>query len=188
MKTSTMQKHYFHILENMSEHDIINGYFGGSNLTTEYLNDYDADATNEFIGDFIDEYWNKGTEFPFTAFELISDPDLLLKETTCEFHNALSLITGNEHAEYILRHAKYCVGTGWNNFYVFAVPWAWDSADWYIIQAENEYEAYCELICRWEDNFKVDDEDIIEGETEINDNNNPVNTDNLQLVGVIKGA
>lgn len=183
-QTATISKVYWPIIQTMSPSDIVNGYFGGSNLTAEYLNDYSEEACNRLIGEWLDD--NPAAGRPeISAQDLIENPDYLMQSCASEFAASLQWLMRETYnsgtdAEWLLRHARMHFDA-WGNFYIFA-----DQGLWFIIRAENESEAFCELVTRFEQNFIIEEEDADE-ETERNDNGNAVCTDNLVLVGCISG-
>lgn len=180
MKNAQISKMYYQILETMSDSDILNGYFGGSNLTAEYLNDYSSSAVNGFVGEFLESH---GEEYKRenSFVDLIEDPDYLLQQCASEFHSALEYLMPGQ-GEYLLKNANYHLEP-WGKFYIFANA---DIACSYIIRASNECEAYQELVTRFEDAFSVDEDDVLEDQ-EYNDNGTPINTDYLVLLGMIEG-
>lgn len=191
MKTqrANISKVYWPIIQTMRPSDILNGYFGGSNLTAEYLNDYSEEACNRLIGEWLDD--NPPASRPdISAQDLIENPDYLLQSCASEFAASLQWLmreTGNSRidAEWLLRHAKMHFQP-WGNFYVFANPWSNACTDWFIIRAENESESYNILTTEFEQNFIIEEEDANEDNMR-NDNGNPVCTDYLVLVGCISG-
>lgn len=178
MKHAKIKKAFWTIVQTMTPSDIVNGYFGGSNLTAEYLNDYSADGINRFVADWLDDNLNKH-DTDMSTVDIIENPDNLLQECAYEFHSALSSIVG-ERSEWILQNASTWFDA-WGTFYVFANA---DIACSFIIRADNECEAFTELITRFESAFIVDEEN---GDTIFNDNGNPCNIDNLVLLGSISG-
>lgn len=180
MKNAQISKMYYQILETMSDSDIVNGYFGGSNLTAEYLNDYSSSAVNGFIGDFLESH---GEEYKRenSFVDLIEDPDYLLQQCASEFYSALEYIMPGQ-GEYLLKKANYHLEP-WGKFYLFC---SGDTAQVWIIRASNDWEAYNELVTRFEKAFAIDEDDIAEDQ-EYNDNGTPINTDYLVLLGMIEG-
>lgn len=69
-KIVTVNKYHQEILQSIDKYTLVDAYFGGSNLTAEYLNDYSSDGINEFIGEFIDEHWNKPHGGVFLLYKL----------------------------------------------------------------------------------------------------------------------
>jgi len=182
MKTATIKKGVYSILETMTSHDIINAYYGSCNLTAEYLNDYSSEAINLFIASFIDDNRN---DYDLTGEleirDILENPDSILNNCANEFYSALAYIIGDsERAEWLIKNASYHLEP-WGTFYIFANA---DIACSYIIRADNESEAINELITRFEQAFIIDEEDITE-DTLYNDNGEPVNIDYLVLLGVI---
>ncbi len=192
MKTIQINKAFSGILSSIDEHCIVNSFFGGSNLTANYLNDYSTEAENDFIGEWLDDNLNKPymESIELSAVEVINNPDCLLQYAASEFFSALHEIIGKHHPagdiETVFKNAN-CKFDSWGDYYVFADPVSNACARWYIIRYATFEEAYEELTCEFEGHFIIEDSaDIVEGETEINDNGNPVNTDNLRLIGCIK--
>lgn len=182
MKTATIKKVYWPIVESMGVSDIRNGYFGGSNLTADYLNDYSADGTNRFLGEWMDDYLHHSE---LSAVDLLESPDYLLQTCAAEFVSALAYLFDGDgsRAEWAIRNANTWFDA-WGQFFVYANA---DIACLYIIRAGSESEAFEELTTRFESAFAIDEEDADE-ETPRNDNGTPINTDYLQLIGVIQGA
>ena len=163
----------------MSHDDIRNGYFGGSNLTPTYLNDYSTDGTNGFIGGWLDGHLNKPGCPDISAVELIENPDYLLQFCASEFQHALAWLFGGdtEQAEYTLRHANTWFDA-WGDFFVYCNA---DIASVYIIRADSESSAFEELTTRFESAFECDESE----DRPRNDNGTPINVDYLRLVGRI---
>ena len=176
MKTATINPVYWQIVSTMSPSDLRNAYFGSCNLTAEYLNDYSSDALNRFLGEWMDEHLPRSE---LSAVDLLEKPDYLLEHCASEFCSALGVAIGDQsdRAEWMLRHANTWFDA-WGNFYVFAMG---DSANCYIIRAENESEAFSELTTRFESAFSVPDDES----EEYNDNGTAINTDYLVLIGCI---
>ena len=107
MKTATINPHLWPVVSDMSEDNFRNGYFGGSNLTANYLNDYSSDGINGFIGEWLDAHLNLPECPDVSALQLLEDPDHLLGECAYEFYRALAWILDDnaevaEHVEMIL--------------------------------------------------------------------------------------
>lgn len=189
MKTATVNKAFSGILESIDRYDLINSYFGGSNITASYLNDYSADSINEFIGNWLDENLNKEwmQDIELTASNVINDPDCILRQAGNEFFIALCAVLVNsklEDTEKIFKDS-YKFFNAYGNFYIYADNWSNACTNWYIIRASNNEEAINDLITRASPHFLIENEDY-EDEDLINDNGNHVNIDNLQLIGCIK--
>lgn len=184
MNQAKISKALWPILESMSASDIINGYFGGSNLTAEYLNDYSSAAINRFIADWIDDNPRHDLE-NICTFDLLENSDYLLQVCAAEFCSALTWILGGDRAraEWLLRHASMHFEP-WGKFYVFANA---DIACSFIIRASDESEALQDLLTRFESAFAIEESDA-SAETIRNDNGTPCNIDYLSLVGTIEGA
>lgn len=186
MKTATINKTFWPILESMGHSDIVNAYFGGSNLFAEYRNDY-TENPNAFLADWIEDNVNKPhwKDVDVDLVDLLDNPDNLLRESAYAFFRALAwLVDDNDRAEWLLRNAKFHLEP-WGSFYVFSNA---DIACTFIIRAENVAEAYNELTTRFEDSFSIEDEEDVDEDTERNDNGTPINTDYLVMVGEIKSA
>lgn len=189
MKTVTVNKAFSEILESIERHDLINSYFGGSNITTSYLNDYRTDSINEFIGNWLDENLNKEwmQDIELSAYEVINDPDCILRQAGNEFFIALCAVSVNsklEDTEKIFEHS-YKFFNDYGDFYIYADNWSNACTNWYIIRASNNEEAINDLITRFEAHFIIEDKEHEEDDL-INYNGNHVNIDNLQLIGCIK--
>lgn len=158
MKTVTVNKAFSEILES---NDLINSYFGDSNITASYINDYRTDSVN--------------------------DPDCILRQAGNEFFIALCAVLSNsklEDTEKIFKHS-YKFFNAYGNFYIYADNWSNACTNWYIIRASNNEEAINDLITRLEAHFIIENEDYKEDDL-INDNGNHVKIDTLQLIGCIK--
>lgn len=184
MKHAKIARAYWPIVESMSESDMRNAYFGGSNLVGEYLNDHGASASNKLIGDWLDDNLNKPGCPDIGAQELIENPDYLLQRCASEFVSALAwMFDGNgDYAEWLLRNASTWFDA-WGSFYVYGNA---DNACMFIIRAQNESDAYDELTTRFESAFAIDESDADE-DSPRNDNGTPINTDYLVCFGTIKG-
>lgn len=182
MKTATIKKVYWPIVESMSVSDIRNAYFGGSNLTADYLNDYSSDGINRFLGEWMEDNLHHSE---LSAVDLLEKPDYLLESCASEFVSALNYLFNGDgsRAGWAITNAN-CWFDAWGQFFVYANA---DTACLYIIRASNESDAYEELTTRFESAFAIDESDADE-ETQRNDNGTPINTDYLQLIGIIKGA
>lgn len=179
MKTARIPYEYWSIVSTMSAFDIVNAYFGGSNLTSEYLNSYRARDTEEFIDGFIADHHPLASIFEYMApDELAENPDYLLDYCANEFFSALAWIFDGDasRAEDTLRHAKTHFDA-WGNFYIYAHP-----VGEFIIRASSESDAYDALTQEFERFFECEDAE------EMNANGTPVNTEELRLVGRIVGA
>ena len=69
-------KAYSGIIASLLGNDIINGYFGGSNLLAEYLNDYSISNLNFFIAEWINE--NKADLDQFDINSILENPDWIM--------------------------------------------------------------------------------------------------------------
>lgn len=189
MKTVTVNKAFSEILESIDRHDLINSYFGGSNITASYLNDYRTDSINEFIGNWLDENLNKEwmQDIELSAYEVINDPDCILRQASNEFFISLCAVLPNAKLEDVEKifNNSYKFFNAYGNFYIYADNWSNACTNWYIIRASNNEEAINDLITRFESHFIIEDKEHEEDDL-INDNGNHVNIDNLQLIGCIK--
>ncbi len=84
-----------------------------------------------------------------------------------------------------LENAYYSNREYWDKWYVFADQISNSVSSFYIVNAENESEAYQTVITDFEKHFLIEDESDTNADTEYNDNGNPVNTDNLALCGIL---
>lgn len=189
MKTATLNKAFAEIIATLDDKDLINCYFGGSNLLANYLNDYRTEGISDFIGSWLDDNLNKEwtRDVELTASDVIEDPDCIMQYAGQEFFMALCYVLPNAEPEDVERVFKnsHKFFNSYGDFYVFADTWSNACTDWYIIRASNYEEAFSDLITRFEGSFIVADEDHSE-EDLINDNGNHVNTDILQFIGCIK--
>ena len=180
MITATINPRLWPIVSSMAPADLLNGYFGGSNLTADYLNAYSANGTNQFIGEWLDANLNQPGCPDISAVELTENPDYLLQVCASEFFNALATVFGGDAAqtEYTLRNAVTWFDAR-GDFFVFCKA---DSATVYIIRADSEEDAFDELTTRFESAFECD-------ERLRNDNGTPINVDYLQLIGrIVEGG
>ena len=76
VKTTKASKAYSGIIASLLGNDIINGYFGGSNLLAEYLNDYSISNLNFFIAEWINE--NKADLDQFDINSILENPDWIM--------------------------------------------------------------------------------------------------------------
>lgn len=188
MKTVIVNKAYRKILETIEPSTLLNSYFGGSNLTADYLNDFSQGSIDEFIGEWLDNNLNKPwmVHENIYAFEVINDPCIIFRYASCELVNALSCIChkNSQYIETIFKDSKKFFNTI-GDFYIFVNPWSNACANWYVIRASKGSEALQDLITCFEDDFIVENGDQNE-DTLLNDNGNHVNTDSLRLIGCIK--
>lgn len=171
--TVKISKPAWAIAESMSVSDFRNSYFGGSNLTAEYLNDYSSEGVNRFLADWIDDHAPCNL---VETVDILENPDSLIQAVACELASAIMRVTGRED-DFICKNAN-CWFDAWGKFYLYANA---DIACTYIIRAENESEAYQELVTRFEPAFACEESD------ETNDNGTPINTGYLVFLGTIKG-
>ena len=188
-KTITISKPFNEILAFIGRSTLINAYFGGSNLLADYLNGYSSDGTNEFIGEFIDTHWGKPymQEYPYTASELIENPNVIIEGASMAFFYALGNVLGQDvsDCETIFRNFKMSF-KGNNSFYIFANPWSNACCNYYIIRADCFQEAYSDLIATFESDFIIEDQEDVKEDTIYNDNGEPVNIDYLVFLDEIK--
>ena len=182
VKTTKASKAYSGIIASLSGNDIINGYFGGSNLLAEYLNDYSSSNLNFFIAEWINE--NKADMDQYDINSILETPDWIIQQAVRDFYYWLESIFPTR-GEYVLKSAFYSNREYWDKWFVFALPWAGACSNYYIVNAENESEAYQTVITDFEKHFLIEDESDIDENTEHNDNGRPVNTDNLFLCGIL---
>lgn len=168
---------YHAILESIDWNELVNGYFGGSNLFASYLNDYSSSGINAHIAEFLQDHAHRLDRMDIEC--ILDNPDHIISSASSEFFSALyQIFNDSERAEYALRHANHWFDS-WGNYYVFANV---DIACLYIIRAQNESEAYQELTTRFESAFEIEEEDASEDQ-ERNDNGTAINTDYVQLFG-----
>lgn len=186
-KIVTVNKCHQEILQGISKGTLVNSYFGGSNITAEYLNDYSQEGINTFVGEFIDEHWNKPhmVEYPHDASEIIENPDLIIQDTANGFVYALGQLIDCPDCETIFKNSKKSF-KGYKSFHIFAVQWSNACCKYYIIREDSFQEAYMELITEFEANFIIENQEEITEDTLYNDNGEPVNIDNLVYLGEIK--
>lgn len=186
-KIATVNKCHSEILQSIDYSTLVNAYFGGSNITADYLNDYSSDGLNTFVGEFIDSHWNKPymMEYPHSASELIESPDLVISDAASGFVYAMGEVLGQSDCETIFRNSKKSFH-GCNSFYIFAVPWSNACCTYYIIREDSFHEAYAELVTQFEADFINENQEEVTGDTLYNDNGEPVNIDNLVYMGEIK--
>ena len=194
-KSVKINKAFGGILSVMSEHDLKNAYFGGSNLLVTILNDYSTDGINEYIGEWLDDHLNKPyNNADISAYSIIDNPDYLIQCAAAEFHSGLSMLFSwkdKQNSEHVMRNAKYDLASGYAKFYVYAEPFGNNSTLFWIISADDESEALQTLICSFEDDFIITDTNFADkdcNEVLCNDNGNAVEIDNLQYIGMIDAS
>lgn len=186
-KIVTVNKCYQEILQGINKQTLVDAYFGGSNLTAEYLNDYSQDGINEFIGEFIDSNWGKPCmqEYPYEASEIIGNPDIIIQGAANDFMHAFGRVIGIYDCETTFYNSKKSF-KGSYSFYIFAVQWSNTCCSYYIIREDSFQEAYDELITEFESTFIIEDQEDVTENTLRNSNGEPVNIDNLVFLGEIK--
>lgn len=189
MKTTTVNKAFSEILESIDHHDLINSYFGGSNITASYLNDYSADSINEFIGNWLDENLNKEwmQSVELSAGEVINNPDCILQQAGNEFFISICAVLPDAELKDVeeIFNDSCKFFNAYGDYYIYADNWSNACTNWYIIRASNNEEAINDLITIFEAHFIIENEDYEDYDL-INDNGNHVDIDNLQLIGCIK--
>lgn len=184
MQTTTIKTLYAPILESISHDTLVKGYFGGSNILAEEINDYSKDGINRYVAEFITDHPGK---LDVQDVELIlENPDWILQQAAHEFMDGLTYALSahtNPHglASHILQKCSHWFDA-WGDYFVFCNA---DTACSWLIRASNESDALEELLTRFEKSFAIDEEDADE-ETQRNDNGTPVNTDYLTCLAHIK--
>lgn len=182
-QTISIKTPYHSILESCTWNDIVNGYFGSSNLFCDYLNDYSSRSVNSEIAEFLQE---NAKHLDKSDIEMIlENPDAIINNAAYEFYQALTCIFDGDgnRAEYAIRNANHWFDS-WGAYFVFVNV---DMACLYIIRASNVESAFAELVTRFESAFVIDESDVEnDDEQERNDNGNPINVDYLRLLGEIK--
>lgn len=176
----TIKTIYSEILSNVSPDDIINALSGSCNLTATYLNDYSSRGINEFVAEFLHDNANKLDVLDIEC--ILENPDHIIQSAASVFLDCLSAIcTGyyNE-AHNIIKSNTWFDSVG-EQYFVYANPWSNACTDYFLIRATNESEAMNELLTRFESKFLTDLDDSVE--QTFNDNGNPVDIDNLVIVG-----
>lgn len=186
MKAAKINKAFWPIISTMSVHDIVNGYFGGSNLVSEYRNDYSENPSSfvaEWIEDNVNRPWWKNVDIELS--DIVDHADNLMRACANEYFHAIYWIIGDdETAEKVMRAPAWF--DAWGNFYIFARPFSNACTQYWVIRADSEQSAMEELVTRFEPDFIVDEEVDNENEcNEYNDNGNVVDTDGLVLIGKI---
>lgn len=186
-KIVTVNKCHSEILQGINKHTLVDAYFGGSNLTAEYLNDYSQDGVNTFIGDFIEDHWNKPhmVEYPYYASEIINNPDLIVQDVSKGFVSALGRLINCQDCETIFRNSKKSF-KGNYSFHIFAEQWSNACCTYYIIREDSFGEAYDELVAEFEADFLIENQEEVTEDTLYNDNGEPINIDSLVYMGEIK--
>lgn len=179
------------MLENLSKHDLVNAIFGGSNLLAQYLNDYSSDGVDTFLAEFKEGFCHDY----ITCEDIDENPDMCISLAGSEFTSAFSQLFNNQYdvSDYlsIIKNAKMHFDTcTYANFYVFAESVSNACCNWYIIRANNEYNAFEMLECEFENDFIVDMEDYSVEECgeygwHCNDKGNYVNLDTVVFVGAM---
>lgn len=190
MKTATIKKAYWQILETIGESTLVNAYFGGSNLTADYINEYSTNAVDGFLGDWIENNVNKNDLGDLSVSDILTNPDYLIQYAAGEFVSSFSWLFGcgvdGADSENVFRNCKKYFDA-WGKFYLFARPFSNACTEYWLIRADSESSAYECLIAEFEKDFVVDENDAGENHSEFNDNGTAVNTDNLVLIGRICG-
>lgn len=186
-KFVTVNKPSNEILQAIATSTLTNAYFGGSNIAADYLGDYSSDGINEFIGEFIDAHWNKPymQEYPYSASELIENPNVIIEGATMDFMHAFGRVIGVDDCEAIFKTSKKSF-KGYRAFYIFAVQWSNACCNYYIIREDSFSGAYDELITEFESAFIIEDRKDVTENTLHNIHGAPVNIDNLVFLGEIK--
>jgi hypothetical protein len=186
MKTAKINKAFWPIVSTMSVHDVVNGYFGGSNLFAEYRNDF-SESGAAFVAEWIEDNVNKPWWRDVDLSAIVESADNLLRHCASEYASALAWIVDGdgELGEKLLRAPAWF--DAWGNFYVFARPFSNACTEYWVIRADSEQSAMEELITRFEESFIIDDEEAHEGDY-TNDNGNTCRVDGLVCIGEIVEA
>lgn len=166
----------FRIIREFSQTTILNGYFGGSNLVADHLNDYSQEGTNTFIGEWLDENHNKRwNDIDISAIDVISNPDSLIQLASNEFYIAFShVFNSGRDCEKEFKSAVYLLDQCSDNYYVFVEAWSNACQTVYIVQETDIQTAHDTLSDYYTDKFGGDNEE-----------DNAGLMDNLQFVGTI---
>lgn len=186
-KIVTVNKCHSEILQGIDKHTLVNAYFGGCNIAADYLNDYSQEGINTFVGEFISSNWSKPymREYPYSAYELIESPDLIVQYAANGFVYALGQLINCQDCETIFKNSKKSF-KGYKSFHVFAVQWSNACCTYYIIREDSFGEAYAELVAEFEADFIIENQEEVTEDTLYNDNGEPINIDNLTYMGEIK--
>jgi hypothetical protein len=168
--------------------------YGSSHLYAELLNDFSSIGINSDVAEFLKDNIEHIDTDDIT--NILENPDWIIRQASDCFLDALANVLNpnddavpnwrkyRDDADSVIKHVKSYFDA-WGNYYVFVNPRSNACADYYIIRTDSESSAYSELLNRFENDFKIDDEDITE-DTETNDNDTAINTDNLRLIGAFK--
>lgn len=164
-KISHINKPYREIVSTMTQSDILNGYFGGSNLVADYLNDYSQGGIDSFVDQWLSDnlkFIDDGT-IEMSPREIINNPDCLIESAAGEFFSALVYLVANGDimkagdVEYVMRHATW-LGGKWGNWYVYAYQWSNACCSWFIVCEMSEADALEAL----QEYFECKDEEMPE--------------------------
>ena len=108
METVKLKKPWFELITSMGYSDIANSYYGGCNLTANYLNNYSEKAIYGFAIDFLESLDKDDLFFgEFERIEVLDNPDIILQYAANMFVSYLYYLgLGNNH-EKLLVHSSW---------------------------------------------------------------------------------
>lgn len=149
----------FHFINSFDKFTIINGYFGVSNLLADHLNDYSSDATNNFIGEWLDNNLNmKWNDSGLTACEIIENPDYLIQRACSEFYMAFAhVFNSGKDSESEFKRAVYLLDKFSNSYFMFGEQLSNACQIVYIVQDTDFDAAYDVLLEHISDKYAKED-------------------------------
>lgn len=194
-QTIKLNPAFLAIYQSMSESDLRNGYYGGSNHTANFINDYSIEGINNFISDCLDnkQLQDYLRDNDIQIRDVYDNPDYLIQLAASGFFSSFCCAFSiYDHSDIVSVFRKKCkmyfdANACYARFYLFADPISNALSNYYLIKADNEAEAIQTLICEYEDDFIVSDESEVNQDDLMNDNGVVVNIDNLQLIAELKG-
>ena len=186
-KNTTIKTPFAAILKDISFDVLEKANLNCHLLVASYIDDYTEYSRNEFIAEFLQENASK-MDIPDIT-ELIANPDQLILSASEAFYDAIGMIicpNGSiEDKERLINSAKIKFESS-GDYYVYANPWSNVCCDYYIMRANSATDADQLLTCEFEKDFIVEESDIVKDDyLVINENGNPINTDNLMFLGVV---
>ena len=108
MKTVKLKKPWHELVMSMDVNDITNSYYGGCNLTANYMNNYSEKAITGFADDFIESLSKDDLFFDeFEPVEVLDNPDIILQYAANMLVSYLFCLGLGNNPEKLLVHSSW---------------------------------------------------------------------------------
>lgn len=150
----------------------------------DYLTGYDSQEQNQWIANYLQNHASSISTS--LILDILEDRDTLVQNAIERLVLGFCDGSDSDYTMTYLNKAKIDLSNHGNTYYLFALPWSNACANYYLIRANNEYQAMEQLLDGFTSDFSISDEDLEDMNYICNSEGIPCNIECLSLLSIVK--